>query len=175
MNKSKEKEYLQQIHDLQMALYNAQNELLNYKKTHCYKPLSFQYLKQLSKNTRNREVLIYHRPTSNFFDFDCCNISCDGAYLVVSKNGDKYQYDENTFYIVDVLDAFYVAKRENPSEYYMTNKSRATKTHVYSSSNNTSKKELENFEKQEMLKKHEDLEYDWMWRMKGHEYADKIK
>lgn len=175
MNDKKEKEYLKQIHELQVAIYNTTNELLNYKETHCYKPLSFQYLKQLPKSARNKKVMIFHKPTNKFFDFKCCDISCDGAYLVVSKNGDKYQYDENTFYIIDVLDAFYVAKRENPSEYYMANKSRETKTRVYCSSNNISKKELEIFEKQEILKKHEDLEYDWMWRMKGHEYGDKIK
>ena len=174
MTEQKEKEYLEKIHNLAVSLYNAQNELSNYKSTHCYKPLTFQYLTQLSKNTRNREALIYHKPTGKFLDFDHCDIGIDGAYLVVSKNGDKYQYDENTFYIIDVFDSFYVAPREHPSEYYMANESRETNTSVRNS-NNISKKEREKEEKQEMLKRHGIVEYNWMWRMKGHEYQDKIK
>ena len=174
MTKQKEKEYLEKINNLEIALYNVQNELSNYKSTHCYKPLTFQYLNQLSKNARNREVLIYHRPTGNFLDFDHCDISYDGAYLVVSKSGDKYQYDENTFYIIDVLDSFYIAPRERPSEYYMANKSREMNTSVRNS-NIISKKERGKEEKQEILRKHGTTEYNWMWRMKGHEYQDKIK
>ena len=174
MIEQKEKEYLGKIHNLEVALYNAQSELSNYKSTHCYKPLTFQYLKQLSKNTRNRETLIYHKPTGNFFDFDHCDIGIDGAYLVVAKSGDKYQYDENTFYIIDVLDSFYIAPREHPSEYYMANKSREMSTNIRNS-NNISKKEREKIEKQELLRKYEVTEYNWMWRMKGHEYQDKIK
>ena len=42
-------------------------------------------------------------------------------------------------------------------------------------SNNISKKEREKIEKQELLRKYEVTEYNWMWRMKGHEYQDKIK
>lgn len=133
MTKQKEKEYLEKINNLEVALYNAQNELSNYKSTHCYKPLTFQYLNQLSRNARNREVLIYHRPTGKFLDFDHCDISVDGAYLVVSKSEDKYQYDENTFYIIDVLDSFYIAPRERPSEYYMANKSREMNTSIRNS------------------------------------------
>ena len=174
MTEQKEKEYLEKIHNLEVTLYNVQNELSNYKNTHCYKPLTFQYLNQLSINTRNREVLIYHRPTGKFLDFDHCDINFDGACLVVSKNGDKYQYDENTFYIIDVLDSFYVAPREHPSEYYMANESREMNTSVRNS-NSASKEEREKEEKQEMLRNHETMEYNWMWRMKGHEYQDKIK
>ena len=57
----------------------------------------------------------------------------------------------------------------------MSPKELMMKLQIYMLENNISKKELEIFEKQEILKKHEDLEYDWMWRMKGHEYGDKIK
>lgn len=174
MIEQKEKGYLEKIHNLEVALYNVQNELSNYKSARCYKPLTFQYLKQISKSTRNRETLIYHRPTGKFLDFDHCDIGIDGAYLVVAKTGDKYQYDENTFYIINVLDSFYVAPREHPSEYYMATKSREMSTSIRNS-NNFLKKEREKIEKQEMLRNHEDSEYDWMWRMKGHEYMDKTK
>ena len=42
-------------------------------------------------------------------------------------------------------------------------------------SNIISKKERGKEEKQEILRKHGTTEYNWMWRMKGHEYQDKIK